>query len=420
MEDIYLNNTIIHTMAFPNSYEYLNLSLHLKYEVDDFEETLKGLKNILTHFKNEVEFWEQDFFFNHGTFNNYSRFFREKYDLVLNFYEINKETEKEPLEKSWDSLSKSLKSSRLNLNNRNNVPIISYQTPTAVFYENLIKQDPNEATLAFYYLNEIPHSIGNNLKQFDGIIKAYEYKQSRERGGFKERRKAERISVSRLLSSVKKESNKLENRFSTISTDIELWFKETKSNIAKWEQEKEIAIKKSITDGQNKLALTDKTYSDYMALKAPLKYWEERVEQYGNSGYLWSLLLAVSIIVICGGILKLIYDPPKIFDSDISTFDPIAIKSILLYATLISFSAYFLRTCSRMIFSSFHLKRDAEERHQLTMVYLSLKERGDISEDERDLIIQAIFSRVDTGLLKGDNAPTMPGASSFLERIASK
>lgn len=407
-------------MAFPNSYEYLNLSLHLKYDVDDFEETLKGLKNILTHFKNEVEFWEQDFFSSHGTFSNYSRFFREKYDVLLNFYENNKETEKDLLEKSWNNLSASLKSSRLNINNRNNVSIISYQTPTAVFYENLIKQNPTEATLAFYYLNEIPHSIGNNLKQFDGIIKAYEYNQSREQGGFKERRKAEKISVSRLMSKVKKQSNTLENKFSSISTDIEIWFETTKQSLSNWENEKEIAIEKSITEGQRRIELTDKTYSDFMSLKAPLQYWEKRIEQYGNSGYLWSFLLAISIMIICCGILKLIYDTPTIFEGNITLLNSVAIKSLLLYATLISFSAYFLRTCSRMIFSAFHLKRDAEERHQLTMVYLSLKERGDISEDERDLIIQAIFSRVETGLLKGDNAPTMPGASSFLEKIGSK
>ncbi|XWN37524.1 MAG: DUF6161 domain-containing protein [Balneola sp.] len=292
--------------------------------------------------------------------------------------------------------------------------------PQLFFFENLIKENPTEATIAFYYLNEIPYSIGSNLNQFSGIIIAYEFTQAREQGGFKERRKAEKISVSRLLSRVKKQSGSLENKFSAISTDIEIWFKNTKKNLSDWEDEKEKRIENSIKEGQRKIDLTDKTYSDFMSLKAPLQYWDNRIKQYGDSGYLWSLILVLSIVVICGGIFKLIYDPPSIFENDISKFDPLAVKSILLYATLISFSAYFLRTCSRMIFSSFHLKRDAEERHQLTMVYLSLKERGDISEDERDLIIQAIFSRVDTGLLKGDNAPTMPGASSFLERIGSR
>jgi len=71
--------------------------------------------------------------------------------------------------------------------------------------------------------------------------------------------------------------------------------------------------------------------------------------------------------------------------------------------------AYGIRVLARITFSSFHLARDAEEREQLTHIYLALKKDTTIDQEERKLIMQSIFSRADTGLLKEDSSPTMPG-----------
>jgi hypothetical protein len=43
-----------------------------------------------------------------------------------------------------------------------------------------------------------------------------------------------------------------------------------------------------------------------------------------------------------------------------------------------------------------------------------------IDKDDRHLIMQSLFSRADTGLLRDDSSPTMPGASGILEKVISK
>lgn len=68
--------------------------------------------------------------------------------------------------------------------------------------------------------------------------------------------------------------------------------------------------------------------------------------------------------------------------------------------------------------STYHLYRDAQERKQLTYLYLSLKKESDIPDADRHIILQSLFSRADTGLLKEDSSPTMP--SGVLEKIVSK
>lgn len=68
--------------------------------------------------------------------------------------------------------------------------------------------------------------------------------------------------------------------------------------------------------------------------------------------------------------------------------------------------SYFIK----IIFSAFHLARDSEERHTLTYFYLALlkDQNNEITKEDRQLIMQALFSRSETGLLKDDSAPKMP------------
>jgi hypothetical protein len=70
------------------------------------------------------------------------------------------------------------------------------------------------------------------------------------------------------------------------------------------------------------------------------------------------------------------------------------------------------------MFSSYHLVRDAEERHTLTFFYLALLKDTEVKDEDRNLILQSLFSRVETGLLKDDSSPTMP--SDAISKIFTK
>ena len=68
-----------------------------------------------------------------------------------------------------------------------------------------------------------------------------------------------------------------------------------------------------------------------------------------------------------------------------------------------------------MAFSSFHLMRDSEEREQLTYLYLSLSEETSVEEGSRNIILQALFSRTETGLLAQEHGPSMPGVGDAIK-----
>lgn len=95
----------------------------------------------------------------------------------------------------------------------------------------------------------------------------------------------------------------------------------------------------------------------------------------------------------------------------------IAIRWSIIFVTFLSFLAFGIRALTKVTFSSFHLARDAEERERLTFVYLALIKDASIDKSDRQLIMQSLFSRADTGLLKDDSSPTMPGTNSFIDKI---
>ena len=95
-------------------------------------------------------------------------------------------------------------------------------------------------------------------------------------------------------------------------------------------------------------------------------------------------------------------------------------RDTALMTVLIGVAIYSLRIIFRLSISSYHLSRDARERHRLTKFYHAMKEAELIREEERPLVIQALFSRSDTGLLK-DSTPEMPTpVGEMINKISSK
>lgn len=165
-------------------------------------------------------------------------------------------------------------------------------------------------------------------------------------------------------------------------------------------------------DYQDRIKVLENTYTKLLQLKGPAEYWDELAKSYRSRG--WWLLGVVGLIgvLVFGSLLALLFDCDKLPLLNHVKFDAATVRASLIFIVLTSVAGYLLHLFTRLSISSFHLARDYRERFQLTRVYLALIKDGDIQNDEstRQLILQSIFSRSDTGLLKGDHALTMPVA----------
>ena len=163
--------------------------------------------------------------------------------------------------------------------------------------------------------------------------------------------------------------------------------------------------KKYTQEKEDKFSQLEKLYRENLMLKAPAEYWDKMSKEY-NIKAIISLLISIGIAVgIVGLLIKLIFVIPQLDNSE-HWFNTIRITAMLTVIT--SVLIYGLRVAVKLTMSSFHLARDARERKQLTYFYLALINEKAVTDKERELIMTSLFSRADTGLLKGDSSPEMP------------
>ena len=165
-------------------------------------------------------------------------------------------------------------------------------------------------------------------------------------------------------------------------------------------------------DAKNKIDDLEKTYDALLRLKKPAEYWNKRAQLLKKEGQGFLYWLAGLILFGCLTLYFLLWQTPEGMLLSFIKGQASSIKWSIIYITFISLLAYGIRSIAKAMFSSFHLARDAEEREQLTYVYLALIKESAVDENDRSLIMQSLFSRSDTGLLKEDSSPTMPGGIS--------
>ncbi len=192
------------------------------------------------------------------------------------------------------------------------------------------------------------------------------------------------------------QSNKDIERYKTVFNDF---LKESKSLIT--ESDELIQLNKK------ELVVLEDTYKEKLKLEAPAKYWAELEDDYEKRGILWRRWAIFSSIVLMILLTCILYKLPDYFiDSSGFTFD--VIKGTIILTIIVSLGVYLIRLFVKLTTSSYHLARDAKERYQLTYIYLALLKDSELNEGQRNIVFQSLFSRADTGLLKGDSSPTLP------------
>jgi|GEM_PF-5839007 len=190
---------------------------------------------------------------------------------------------------------------------------------------------------------------------------------------------------------------------------------------AKIIDEFERSFSAQLTGAGEELEKIRQTYEEHTHLQGPSRYWGEVAINYETRGKRWTHWLIGTIGFSVLVLTFLLYVPSEYFSKSLFNGDPGAIKGLLLFASIISFLAYLTRLMARLSMSAHHLQRDAQERRVLTTYYLSLIRHGAMDEKDRPIILQALFSRSDSGLLRGsDHSPASVSASALLEQLLRK
>ncbi|WP_435237467.1 DUF6161 domain-containing protein [Psychromonas sp. PT13] len=277
--------------------------------------------------------------------------------------------------------------------------------------------------ITFIVKNQINNP--NQKDSFIGNLLAYEFEL--QDSDLTKRRNSEKASLGELRNQLDETTQKLTGEVEKFKDDFSSWDETTKSSWQEWvkktsleydtqqethttklaelqkNQEDEFIV--YMEDCRTRIADLENIYQEKLRLEKPAEYWKKSARKYGVQGGLWAIAL---IAAICLGLVYF-YDFFNLWLKG----QEIAIKlhslqGAVIFGSILAVYAFLVKTISKLTFSSLHLMRDSEEREQLTYLYLSLNNDGQIDHSSRELILQALFSRSETGLLAGESSPTLP------------
>lgn len=206
---------------------------------------------------------------------------------------------------------------------------------------------------------------------------------------------------------------------STTQTAYSNTFAAAQAERAKLGEEVITELRQLHANSTENLTALAKTFQAQMTLQKPSEYWALLESTYLEQGksWVWRTVIAVGLFAMLIGVV--IYCPPVLITSPAASAQ--GVKGAILIAAVVSAFLYLTSLFVKLATSSFHLARDARERFQLTHVYLGLIKDRAIEDKDREIVLSALFSRADTGLLKGDSSPSPPTAiGSILEHLRGK
>lgn len=403
--------------------ELLNsVSVTINYPHLDYSISLNGLSSVYQFVLSQVKGWNQ--LENLPNELEESKKFFEKINRQIvssePYFQGNQEN---VFRNHWNNIKTELSSSTISGRGQN---IFTYNSPETIFLLDVFKDKPQFISGALDYISQ--RNIGNiqDKNYLSGIITAYEFK-NQDNTSILQRRNQEKKSLGSIRTQFQEHLNESEshlndflkrtqdnlNEHFEIINELKIdrekayndWFSKTEDDFNIFYD----LSKQNIIDNEN-------LYREKLRLEAPADYWKKRGKTLKNDGQKFLIWLIILIVFAANGLFILLFQIPdgmllKVFDDKVT-----AIKWSIILVTMISLLAYGIKILARLTFSSYHLSRDAEEREQLTHFYLALKQDTSVSDNDRQLILQSLFSRADSGLLKEDSSPTMP-TSGIFERL---
>lgn len=284
----------------------------------------------------------------------------------------------------------------------NSFPCIYSVTPQAKFIKERYGVHYSQADAACDYLfnSELNHSLQNDKAYLIGILSTFLFND----GNKFNRSENEKQALLDLRTRFSQEFNTLHDQYKQWTNE----YNSFKDTTEQWRIGFQQTADNFLNNKKQKLEELEQLYRDKLRLEGPATYWKDTSQSYSEKGRRWRLWATISTFLFIVYLTILLYNLPESWARG-SGLSYSSIKSTIIFTLIASMGIYIINLFVKLSTSAYHLARDANERFQLTHVYLSLlKEQGASEAAERSIILQSIFSRADTGLLKRDSAPTMP------------
>lgn len=388
---------------------------------EELEEYFKGQKVVIKIFPDNID---KEFY----TLLSFYEFMNEE----LEFWNQCSNGNASQIRKIFNGIAESLKNAANNSNpnqainyintaiseaKKNSYPLVFSITSVGKFIKERYLENYFQADAACNYLCR--DTIDLNLSQinyFKGALYSFIFKDMKdaeaaqsdnEKLALQDLRKRFTTELDKLDNEYLTRLNTLDDQYKYRTDEINIAFNELQVSNEEWKSEWQKTLDNLLNDKSNNLSELENTYQEKLRLEGPATYWNEMSNKYTTKGNHWRQWTIGATTVFMIYLTILLYNLPESWAKS-SGLTLSSVKSTIIFTLIASLGVYIINLFVKLTTSAYHLATDANERYQLTYVYLSLLKDKNISEAERSIVLQSIFSRADTGLLKGDSSPTLP------------
>lgn len=387
---------------------FKSCTVHINYPHLDYTTDLKGIDAIYGFILRQNKGWNNTELPSY--LNNSKEHFKRLKSQILDLVNGGHYN----VESKWQQIKAQIQNPETN----NRTKVFTPDSSITNFLEELHKENPNFVRGAYNFLTGQNETINSN-DILTGLIRAYEFK-NQGRTDISRRRSNERASISTIRNSFENYVSDTQGEINEVlddskeklvnqTTEIDELLESKKTEFDDWMNLSKNGFTEFDNDSKKKITDLEDTYRKKLQLEAPARYWRSKSTKYRKDAIkARNILLAMVIFSAVFFSIILITSPDWIFKNVFKGNTTAIVRWSIVFIALISLLAFAIKAITKVMFSSFHLARDAEERHTLTFFYLALLKDTEINEEDRKLILQSLFSRAETGLLKDDSGPTMP------------
>lgn len=287
-------------------------------------------------------------------------------------------------------------------------------------YKDLIDSDQERVFNIVLSLYEERNSIGQllssnrNTDEYKGAI----YYLGLETKNIK--RTSEYTNQDEKYNELSSRYDELQKRGVAFEQDINDYSSEFKQHEEEWLRDQNDLLIKFRNEHNEKLDELEAIYDEKLKLSEPVKFWEEQAENRKKQFYYsFGIVTFLTILVLgAGSVLVEILYKYAIDNNVISRIVPLSFVIIGIITLLM----YLLNVAIKIMLSAKHLQTVYEQKAIFTYFFLTMIKEDNtqipISNDEKSLVYQTLFSSPDTGLLKNGNDAS--DVTSLLNTVLSR
>lgn len=237
------------------------------------------------------------------------------------------------------------------------------------------------------------------------------------RHGFKDRMEGEAHALAKLhaewsahIDGAKNEHRSLTARQSEGMTAADKTRQESKDAFASFLADSAKANEDERKKHATKMGELERVYNEKMALHSSITYWKTKATSHKKLSFWFGGFAFFGFLLVGASLAVMIWH--YVGNAKLLEVEFWKLSTLAIFATV---GVWFLRVMVRLLLSNIHLYTDATERRTMLLTYLALlREQKGPKDDERTLILQALFRPSSTGIVKDDAAP--PFMAEWLKR----